>query len=371
MLDVGTNNPTLLNDPLYLGWRHPRLSGRQFDEFIEAFVTAIKKKLPGVFLHWEDFGRDNARRVLDLYRDKICSFNDDMQGTGAVALAAILAAVKANNSQIKDQRLLVFGAGTAGVGITDQICTAMMRQGLTQEQARRQFWLVDRQGLLTESTTDLAPFQVPYRRSANEIKKWGIDANQKLQLIDVIRYVKPTILIGCSTCRGAFDEAVVKEMASFNVRPIIFPLSNPNEKCEAYPADVLRWTNGNALVATGSPFAPVTSGGRQITIAQCNNALIFPGIGLGVLAAQATMLSDEMLYAAVEVLSNASPIRHDNTAPLLPGIEQSRIVARDIAIAIARVAKSEGLARAPQNETVEQWIERYVWEPKYLPFKAI
>ncbi|MBX9706028.1 MAG: NAD-dependent malic enzyme, partial [Gammaproteobacteria bacterium] len=287
LLDVGTNNEALLNDPLYLGWRHPRLEGQEYDDFIEKFVRSVNKKFPKVFLHWEDFGRNNARRNLERYQNTLCTFNDDMQGTGVVTLAALLAAVKVNHQSLKDQRIVVFGGGTAGTGISDQIVDALMREGLTKEEARAKFWMIDRAGLLTQDMKDLTPFQYVYARDAAELADWTLAHGSVVTLADVVHHIKPTVLIGCSAVAGAFNEAIIKEMASYQDKPIILALSNPTERAEAQPVDIYQWTDGRALLATGSPFDDVTFHGVQVRIAQCNNAFVFPGLGLGLIAVQA------------------------------------------------------------------------------------
>ena len=283
LLDVGTNNQELLEDPLYLGWRHKRLQGAEYDDFIQRFVHAVKEKFPNVFLHWEDFGRENARRNLERYRKELCTFNDDMQGTGAVTLAAILAGMKVNGESFKEQQIVIFGAGTAGTGIADQIYDAMKRQGLGEEEVRRRFWLIDKTGLLT-TQSNLTSFQVPYAQPMEALKHWDLQDPSHITLKEVIQEVKPTILIGCSSVAHAFTEDIIKEMASHVKRTIILPLSNPTEHCEAVPEDILKWTRGKVLLATGSPFEDVEYEGRNIRIAQCNNAFVFPGLGLGLIA---------------------------------------------------------------------------------------
>lgn len=364
ILDVGTNNQTLLNDPLYLGLRHPRIAGPAYDEFIERFINAVKRKFPTVFLHWEDFGRQNARRNLDKYRDVLCSFNDDIQGTGVVTLATVLAAIKAADSQLQEQRIVIFGAGTAGTGVADQLCAAMQRAGIPLQTARQQFWLVDRQGLLINDMQDLTISQQPYARNHEEITSW-----QKNDLAEVVKQVRPTLLIGCSAQAGAFTKDIVQTMAQHASKPIILPLSNPNDFAEAHPADLLSWTDDRALVATGSPFPDVEINGKKIRIAQCNNALAFPGIGLGILAVKAKRVSDDMLWAACQTLCNYSPALTDPTAPLLPNIEVAKPIARAIAIAVAKQAQLENLASLTEPTAIEAAIDEVVWEPHYVPLR--
>lgn len=345
VLDVGTNNPKLLKDPLYLGWRHPRIQGEEYDRFIEKFVCAVQKHFPNTFLHWEDFGRDNARRILERYRNQLCTFNDDMQGTSVVAVSALLTAMDRVQQQLTDQRIVIFGAGTAGVGIADRIVDSMVRQGISESIARSQIWLIDRDGLLVKESPGLMPFQLPYIRA----EKRG------LSLAEVVQKVKPSVLIGCSAVGGAFTEDIVREMALHTKRPIIFPLSNPTEQSEATPQDLLKWTNGQALIATGSPFGD--------TCAQCNNAFSFPGVGLGLIASRARSLTDGMLWAACEALSRAAPV--GASAPLLPSLSEARAVAVKIAIAVIDKAREEGQARIDSSTSAEEAVKKTLWEPYY------
>jgi malate dehydrogenase (oxaloacetate-decarboxylating) len=368
LLDVGTNNQVLLDDPLYLGWRHPRVIGEGYDKFIEKFVEAIKATFPNVFLHWEDFGRKNARRHLDKYRYEICTFNDDIQGTGVVTLAALLAAVKVTGLKLSGQRIIIYGAGTAGIGIADQICDAMRCEGMTEEQACSSFWILDRSGLITEKSLTLSPDQKKYARKANETANWST-APSFISLEDVVRNIHPTILIGTSTSSGAFTENIVKEMALHIDRPIIFPLSNPTERSEAKPDDLIKWTKGKALIATGSPFSPTEYEGKRIPIAQCNNALVFPGIGLGVLAIKAKFVTDGMLWAACKKTMLCSPILHDPNEALLPTFSQSAALSREIAIAVANEAIKEGIAQVDTSIPVERLIDNIIWEPHYIPYR--
>jgi len=368
LLDVGTDNETLLTDPLYLGLRHARIRGAEYDAFIDQFVTAVQTKFPQVFLHWEDFGRINARRVLDHYKNQLCSFNDDIQGTGAVTLAAVLAAIKAAHSSIEKQRIVIFGAGTAGTGIADQICAAMVRAGLSETQARQRFWLVDRPGLLINNMTDLTSAQLPYAREADEVAKWQVLSPAGINLYDTVKQVQPTILIGCSSQGGAFTQEIIRKMAKHQAHPIIFPLSNPTEHAEATPEHILQWTDGKALVATGSPFDDINFKGRTLKIAQCNNALVFPGLGLGVLAVKAKRLTDQMLWVATQVLAENAPVLQDSHAPVLPLIHDARKMARKIALAVARQAQHEGLAQLEVTQ-LEQRIDDLMWQPHYVPLK--
>lgn len=345
-LDVGTNNPELLKDPLYLGWRHPRIRGEEYDQFIDKFVKVIKKRMPNTFLHWEDFGRDNARRILERYRHELCTFNDDMQGTAVVTMSALLTAVKHLKIELTQQRIVIFGAGTAGVGIADRIVDSMMREGLSEMDARGRLWLIDRNGLLAKEMKDLMHFQLPYARNES-----------KGELLEqVVKQIKPTVLIGCSAIGGAFTEEIVKTMAANCSNPIIFPLSNPNEQSEATPSDLLRWTNGRALIATGSPF------GNEC--AQCNNAFSFPGVGLGLIASRAKFLTDNMLWEACLALSRYA----SNKGPqafLLPTLMDAREVAQQIAVAIIEAARAENLAQVDANIPAIELVKNTLWEPYY------
>lgn len=361
-IDVGTNNEYLLNDPMYLGWRHPRLIGEKYDDMIETVVSAIRKKLPRAYLHWEDFGRENARRNLERYHNQMCTFNDDMQGTGAVALVALLAALKRTKIPLTEQRVVIVGAGTAGTGIADQLCAGMVREGLSEQEALSRFYLVGRHGLIYDSMANLTAFQKPY---AQRLKGQSMTP---LQLYDVVQRFKPTVLIGCSGQGGIFTEAIVKTMAAQVEYPIIFPLSNPTEKSEATPDDLLHWTEGRALIATGSPFGQVDFKGEKISIAQCNNALIYPGIGLGVLVAQASRLSEGMLWEACKALSSFASNTPDIKKALLPNFEDVQAISRCIVLAVATQARREGLAKVNESVNLTEEIERQFWTPEYVNY---
>lgn len=372
LLDVGTNNEELLNDPLYLGWRQKRISGEKYDEFIAKFVEAIFRHFPNTYLHWEDFGRSNARRILDQYQEEVCTFNDDIQGTGAVTLSGLLSAVKVTGTELKDQRIIVFGAGTAGTGITDQICDALVKQGLSREEAVKHFWLMDRQGLLINDLEDLTKAQQPYLRDRSEVSDWDVEDTSNIKLAEVVKYIKPTVLIGCSAMPHAFTESIIRDMAANTPRPIIFPLSNPTEKCEAQPQDIMNWTEGKALIATGTGFDPVSYDGHTIPIGQCNNALVFPGIGLGVIVVDSKRLTDHMIWQACQALVEFSPITKDPYAPLLPSLDQAQEVAKGIAKVVAQQAIDDDLARnLPANGDLTKAIEDMFWQPAYLPFKRV
>lgn len=368
-LDAGTNNEELLADPMYLGCRHPRINKEKYDVFIKAFVNEIHQHFPKAFLHWEDFGRDNARRILDTYQDQLCTFNDDIQGTGAVTLSALLAACEVSGLPLEQNSIIVFGAGSAGTGISDQLVDALMEKGLSRQEAYAKFWLFDRQGLVLNTDNTLTDAQKPFARDPAEIQNWPNRGNGNPSLAEAILPIKPTIMIGCSAQTGAFTQAIIQTMASGCERPIIFPLSNPDEKCEAQPADILAWTQGKALIATGTAFPDVEHGNKTITIGQCNNALVFPGIGLGVLAVRASRLTKGMIYAAAQALSEHAPSKNDPSLPLLPSINEAQNVAKAIAIAVAQSALQSGVAQCNQNRPLPALIESHFWHPRYLPFK--
>ena len=375
LLDVGTNNQDLLNDPLYLGWRHERVRGSEYDEFIEAFIEAVHDCFPTALLQWEDFARHNARRLLERYRDRLCSFNDDIQGTGAVTLAGLLAAVKARGESLSEQRILMFGAGSAATGIADQILAAMVRAGLSQQEARSKLWLIDIGGLIHDGRGDLEAISAPFAQPRERIFGWPVDPTRAITLGDVVKHLHPTVLIGTSAQPGAFTQDIVAEMARHVARPIIFPLSNPTSRCEANPADLLGWTGGRALVATGSPYddvpPAVTGGGYPRRIGQCNNAYIFPGVGLGVIASAARRVSDEMFIIAADVLSDLSPALADTTASLFPPIHEVRAVSRRVAVAVARQAQHEGLAETTSEEELERRIDAHMWTPRYSKYRSL
>jgi malate dehydrogenase (oxaloacetate-decarboxylating) len=363
VLDVGTDNLSLLNDEMYLGERHARVRDSRYDQLIDAYVQACGKLFPNAMLHWEDFGASNARRILNRYADEACTFNDDMQGTAAVVLAAAFSAVRAAGSRLRDQRIVIHGAGTAGLGIADMMREQMIREGLTPEEATSRFWPLGRHGLLADDRIDhLYDFQVPYARPWAEIRDWAAPGSRP-GLADVVRHVHPTMLIGCSTQSGAFTEEIVRDMAAHTRRPIIMPLSNPTSKAEAMPADVLAWTEGRALVATGSPFAPVELDGITYSIAQANNALVFPGLGLGVTVARARRISEGMIAAAADAVARLSNATRPG-APLLPPVSDLRPVSAAVAIEVARAAAKEGLAQVALDDPIQQ-VHQAMWRPEY------
>jgi malate dehydrogenase (oxaloacetate-decarboxylating) len=365
MLDVGTDRESLLNDPLYVGNRHSRIRGERYDQLIEAYVEAASRLFPNALLHFEDFGPSNARRILEEYRDKTRIFNDDMQGTGAITLAAILAGMRIARTRPSDQRVVIFGAGTAGVGIADQIRVVMVRDGLSKEDATRRFWCVDKQGLLIGDMSDLRDFQKPYARPHSEVAGWGADAT--IDLLEVVEKVHPTIIVGTSTVGGAFTEQVIREMAKDVERPLIFPLSNPTERIEAVPADVIRWTDGRGLVATGTPWAPVFYKGSAYHIGQANNALIYPGIGLGTIVARAKHVSDGMLLAASEAIAAMVDVSQPG-AGLLPEVENLRAVSATVAVAVANQSATDGVANALDDPV--QAVQDAMWRAVYSPLEV-
>ncbi len=366
-LDVGTNNKTLLDDPMYLGWRHERISGKAYDAFIDEFVTAVTKQLPGVYLHWEDFGRDNARKNLERYRHDILTFNDDMQGTGATALSCVLSAVQAKGELLTEQQIVFFGAGTAGVGIADQVCAAMQRQGLSAEEAQSRIWLLDRPGLLLDDMSEVLDFQRPYAKPRSAVARWEVKDEKNIDLLEVVRNLQPTVLIGCSTVYGAFNEDVVKAMAARIGHPIILPLSNPTSKSEADPADLFEWTKGRVITATGSPFDDVLYVGKKYRISQSNNAFVFPGLGLGVIAVKAKLMTDNMIWAACQALTDCSPAKKDNMAPILPDLDDIHEVSHCIALAVAKQAIADGVAEPCDD--LEKAINQVQWRAEYLPYR--
>src|SRR4051812_10407559 len=369
VLDVGTDNLNLLNDEMYLGERHPRVRGERYDRLIDAYVTACQKLFPHAMLHWEDFGAANARRILNTYADKVCTFNDDMQGTAAVVLAAAFSAVRAAGSRLRDQRVVIHGAGTAGLGIADMMRDQMVREGLSREDATARFWALDREGLLGDDrAAHLYDFQLPYARPWDEIKDWGTPGSRP-GLADVVRNVRPSMLIGTSTQAGAFTEHIVRDMGTYTDRPIIMPLSNPTSRAEAVPADLLAWTDGRALVATGSPFAPVELDGVTYQIAQANNALVFPGLGLGVTVARASHITDRLIAAAADAVAKLSDATRPGTS-LLPPVRDLRPVSAAVAIEVVRVADAEGLAQVPIDNPIQQ-VHDMMWRYEYPRIEAI
>ncbi|GAA5933408.1 hypothetical protein JCM3775_000681 [Rhodotorula graminis] len=375
VLDVGTDNPALLNDPLYLGLRRKRIRGEKYDQFVDKFCDIVREAYPQAMLHFEDFAVDNASRLLQKFRPKQSCFNDDSQGTAAVVLAALVSAVKVAKSELKDQRIAILGLGTAGLGIADGLRTALMtEEGLSSDEVRQMFYCVDRPGLLTSAHSELLrPGQEHFIRDADEVSAWARDENGRIDLLETVKQAKPTILIGCSTQSGAFTEEVVKEMASHVDRPIIFPLSNPTRLAEADPADINKWTHGKALMATGSPFPAVLKpDGKLHKVAEANNALIYPGFGLGVIAARATRFTDSMITSGVSALAQLSPALEDPAESLLPALHDLRHVSVKVAVAVANAARAEGVSQIQRDDPfTEEEVRRMQWDPVYRPLELV
>ncbi|EPE6794552.1 NAD-dependent malic enzyme [Vibrio alginolyticus] len=368
VLDVGTNNPQRLADPMYMGWRHPRITGAEYDAFVEEFIQAIQRRWPDALIQFEDFAQKNAMPLLERYKDRVCCFNDDIQGTAAVTVGSLLAACKAAGTQLSKQRITFLGAGSAGCGIAEAIIAQMVSEGISDEQARSQVYMVDRWGLLQEGMPNLLDFQQRLVQKHTNTKEWENEGNG-FSLLDVMRNAKPTVLIGVSGAPGLFSQEVIEEMHKHCKRPIVFPLSNPTSRVEATPNDIIRWTNGEALVATGSPFEPVVHEGRTYPIAQCNNSYIFPGIGLGVLAVNAKRVTDEMLMESSRALATCSPLAINGRGALLPPLEEIHLVSKKIAFAVGKKAIEQGVALEITDEALNVAIEQSFWQPVYRRYK--
>jgi len=371
LLDVGTDNEERLDDPLYVGWRHPRVRGADYDAFVEAFVSAVIDRCPRVLLQWEDFAGINAGRLLERYRDRLCTFNDDIQGTAAVAAGTLLAAIHVTGTPLTEQRIALLGAGSAGIGIASLLLTAMKNAGLSDSEARRRFYAVDINGLLVEGLADVRPAQQPFVQSRSALANWRLEDKDHVSLLDVVRNAKATTLIGVSGQGGAFTEEVIRAMAAAVERPVIFPLSNPTSRSEATPADLLKWTDGRALIGTGSPFAPVRWNGREVPIDQTNNSYIFPGMGLGILSVGARRVTDTMFMAAARCLAELSPARRNRSGRLLPPVSELRPVSFAVAKAVALQAINDGVADQLDEHKVESRLRANVWEPAYLPYRFV
>ncbi|WP_017217385.1 NAD-dependent malic enzyme [Pseudoalteromonas sp. NJ631] len=368
MLDVGTNNEKLLNDPMYMGARHPRIGQAEYDEFLDLFIKAVKRRWPNVLLQFEDFAQPNAMPLLKRYRDEICSFNDDIQGTAAVTVGSLLAACRVKGAKLSEQKVVFVGAGSAGCGIAEQIISQMISEGITDEQARSQVFMVDRFGLLTEGMEGLRDFQEALVQQQANLADWTY-SGEFASLLDVMHCAKPDILIGVSGQAGLFTEQVIRAMHAGCEQPIIFPLSNPSRQVEAHPKDVIEWTDGQAIVATGSPFEPVVHGEQTIIIPQCNNSYIFPGIGLGVLAAKANRITDSMLMVSSEMLAESSPRANTGKGSLLPALTEIEPLSKRIAFAVAKKAMEEGVALEMEDDAIWAAIEKNYWLPKYRNYK--
>ncbi len=368
MLDVGTNNEKLLNDPMYMGARHPRIGQEEYDEFVDMFIKAVKRRWPEVMIQFEDFAQPNAMPLLQRYRNEICCFNDDIQGTAAVTLGTILAACRTTQRKLSEMKVVFVGAGSAGCGIAEMLIQQMVSEGLSDEQARRQVFMIDRFGLVTEGMEGLRDFQQKLQQSQADIAEWTY-SGQYPSLLDVMHCAQPDVLIGVSGQPGLFTEQVIRAMKSHCELPIIFPLSNPSRQVEARPEQVIEWTDGEVVIATGSPFKPVEYKGKTFPIAQCNNSYIFPGIGLGVLASKAKLISDEMLMAASNALAAASPIANTGEGALLPPLTAISGLSKEIAFAVAKVAMEQDLALEISDEVLIKKIEDNFWEAEYRPYK--
>ena len=370
LLDVGTNNTDRLNDPEYLGWRHERITGQPYWDFVNTFVSCIKRKLPNVLLQWEDFAKPHARPILDKYRDSLCTFNDDIQGTAAVTLGALYKALKITKKKFSDQQIVILGAGSAGTGIAEYVLEAMVTEGMDGAEARKRFFLLDSKGLLHMDRTNLTSVQKKFAQPFEMVSGWR-GHNGQIGLVEVIKNISATILIGVSSQPGSFTEPIIKEMAGKVDRPVVFPLSNPYDRAEAVPKDLVQWTNGRALVATGTEFPPVLLNGRVVEVAQCNNFYIFPAIGLAVRVSQAKRVTDRMMVAAAEALGNFSPDNVNTETKLLPPIESMRDVAIQIAVMVGLQAQQDGMAQAMSEQELRERVKQRFWIPQYLNYKLI
>lgn len=370
LIDVGTNNEKLLEDPLYIGIRKKRLTGDAYDEIIEHFVNAVRRKFPSALLQWEDFGKNNAFRLLDRYRERVCSFNDDIQGTGSIAMGVFLSAMKIKKENLRDQRFVLFGQGQAGIGIARQIFTGLMAEGLSEKEARECIFGVDKDGLLVEGM-QVTDEQKPWVKDRAMIEKWQLSNPNRIDLLDAVRNTKATVLIGVTGQSGAFTEDILTQMAKNCNLPLIMPLSNPTAKAECTPEQAFKVTKGNCLIATGSPFKPVKVNGKERAISQCNNLYVFPGVGLGALVVGTPKITNQMFMAASRALSDLVTEDELKAGQLLPSIENIRQVSAEIALAVAREARERGLGVRADDEQLFKMITKAMWEPKYLPYRYI
>jgi malate dehydrogenase (oxaloacetate-decarboxylating) len=368
LLDVGTDNEDRLKDPIYIGWRHHRVRGAEYDAFVDVFVNSVKKRWPHVLLQWEDFAGSNAARFLARYRDQLCTFNDDIQGTAAVAAATLISAINVTGIPLEQQKIVMLGFGSAGIGITNLLAQFMQDRGLTEQEARDRFFAIDLYGLITENGKGVRPEQLPYARKEQEVQSWK-QPNGEITLLDVVRNAKPSVLIGVSGQPGAFTEQAVREMAKYSARPVIFPLSNPTSRSEATAQDLMDWTEGRALIGTGSPFDPVNVGGKKVPITQTNNSYIFPGLALGIVASKARRVTDTMVKAAAEELVRNLPTQKDKQASLLPSLSQARKLGRLIGMAVGRQAIRDGQAQVANEDALNRELQANFWEPVYVPYE--
>jgi len=371
MLDVGTDNEKHLADPLYIGWQHKRVRGNEYDDFVQSFVDAVRERWPHVLLHWEDFAIDNANRLLSKYRDQLCTFNDDIQGTAAIAVGTLLSAINVTGVPLAEQRIAVFGAGSAGSGIAALLAKAMIDGGLSEAEARSRFYLVDRDGLLVDGMSGLRSFQMPFAQRRDRLADWKLETPTRTGLEDVINNARPTALIGTSGQSNAFTEGVVRNMARHVRQPIIFPLSNPTERSEATPAELDSWTEGRAVIGTGSPFPPLKRNGKVFRADQTNNAYVYPGIGLGAIATGSRRISDGMFIAAAHAVAANSPTKDDPRGNLLPPLSKIRDLTFHVAVAVGKQAQREGLTRPMPDEMVAAAIEDKMWSPRYPAYKRV
>ena len=371
-LDVGCNNPAIINDPMYMGWKHPRITGDEYYAFVDAFIQAVKMRWPKALLQFEDFAGDHATPLLNRYRDELCCFNDDIQGTAAVAIGTLLAACLAKGERLREQSIVFAGAGSAGCGIAEQLVRQMMIEGLTEQEAHDQIFLVSKDGLLQTSSQGLFDFQKHLCVPDAVVNRWKLTHERSegvINLLDVVVNAKPTVLIGVSGQSSLFTKTIVESMQAHCERPIIFPLSNPTSQAEAQPADLLRWTAGKALIATGSPFPAVDLGSRHFEIAQCNNSYIFPGLGLGVISAKAKRITDNMMTAASRALADSSPTLKDPNGPLLPPLREIRTLSKSIALAVFKQAVADGVAMPIPEEIMLEKIDAEFWQPEYREYR--
>lgn len=371
LLDLGTGNSEKLDEPIYLGWKHERIRGQEYDDFIEEFISAVTERWPDVLLQWEDFAGTNSGRMLTRYRDRLCTFNDDIQGTAAVAAGTLLAAINVTGVPLTEQRIAMFGAGSAGCGIAGLLLRALIDDGLSEVEARARFYAIDRPGLLTDAMNDITPTQQPFAQSRAALADWQLAEEGAIGLLDVMTNARPTVLIGVSGQAGAFTEPAIRAMAAHVERPVIFPLSNPTSRAEATPEQLMAWTDGRALIGTGSPFPPVQWADRTIPVDQTNNSYIFPGVGLGVLASGARRISDTMFMVAAKALAAMSPAISDRNARLLPPVSALRDVSVSVALAVAKQAQEEGLAEDCSEEELAARIQAQVWVPVYRPYRKV
>jgi len=367
-LDVGTNNQALIDDPMYMGAKHPRITGQEYDDFVEQFMQSVQSRWPGALIQFEDFAGHNANRLLERYRDTACSFNDDIQGTAAVTVGTLLAACKAKDERLRDQVVTFCGAGSAGCGIAEQIVAQMVSEGLNDMQARKRIFMINSRGLVIGSMTGLKDFQLRLCQSDERLTEWSVSGDTAT-LAETVELSKSTVIVGVSTVAGLFTKDIIEQMQANTPKPIILPLSNPTSKVEAVPADILKWTNGNAIIATGSPFEPVELNGKTYVISQCNNSYIFPGVGLGVVASKATRVTDNMLMASSYALAEYSAVHKSGSAELLPDLNDIREVSKYIAKMVFRQAIIDGVTPKVSDEDIEKAIDSNFWRPSYRPYR--